>query len=861
MRYDPALVSVDVRGIWVLLLWALLLAPRMAAATVMDSLGLVTPLLATCQGQIRTIQLGGEPGTSLILIGSGLLNGDTRLIASEGSIGIYLIVQDRSGEWSLAQQVEVRGSEYSSAVVDVDGDGLQDLLVTSVDGPDRHLYALRQRTGEARLAPPAGIEISSLRSVDWMGRFDRQGRLLVLGHRPGEHRLRALIIEWTLPDGLRILNEHVSDLVPGGYLDVHGCLPQEDRGVIFGVERDGESVTSVGMFLREDGWGKRVLMPLPFWYRENFALVHQEDGDHAYYWGMEIPWIRCESDTLYELVPTLPGDSVTVRSLPIEGLPNHWCGHMGTQSQVVQLADSPILAKGGQFAYGPEGVILEFGPDGRPRVQNRWIDPPSLVATTIPMGALIRGNDGTLAILWNLDGGWVLLPPCAGVGPPATVSATLDQALALADLDGNGRKDVLAYKPLAGGSAPLVLLRGIAEHPWFQPPVIIEAPYRMIRAYPGDFDGDGTTEILGSYEDFESGQTWLELLDWNGGALRREPPSAVQWIVDADACVGDFSGRGRAEVFCPNLNGGTFFSWTADRQPTPAVQASTPIVGVVWFDGDFDGDGKDDLLVQQGSYLCLWSLDSITGTVRLEGMERASQTLMGGAPVNFDADRAMELFWSDYHTVNLWSWDGLTSSAHKSAFSSVMVECQPWGQSVDLEADGTPELVLESYSGSSLNLIHDLEGTASERVWVLADDVAGVRRPRRPGAWWTDVDGDGDPDLVVMRTDGIRVGLNTAIRDQDGHPASLQTRLLSANPGPGPISTAVRMAHAGTLEIKLFNVRGRSVWESQMSIGITDWVQLQVGPAQGKRRLPSGVYFLRLRSAEAQAIQRIVLLR
>jgi hypothetical protein len=834
---------------------AALALPPVALASQQESLGLVMPVLSTCWGKVLSIHFEGREGTSLVLVGAALLNGDEALATPEGRSGIYVLDQTGPAQWSVSWSSEIEGLAHDPIVTDVDGDEAQELLVASLteSGLER-LYTLHQKAGAPGFEDPGAIDLPAQFSVHRMDPFRLQGGLVIVGMGPavsglGRNALgyEAMILE---PEGgLHLVNTFPLPSDPDNpAMDFQGYLPLEGGGILFALETDYEGKGEggeVGIPLREDGCGRSFRLPgLTIGSHENFVTIREEDRYRSFYWV---------SSSLWEFVPTSTADSVTVDSLAIEGLPEGWWANAGYPTQIVQLSDPPILGKLGQLGTTREGVLVEFaGKD--PRVITRWAGVPIVEPWTAPMACLIRDPDGQVEVLWNIDGCLVQLPARAWAGPAASVSTRLTSVQAFADLDGDGRKDLLGIRSYPD-YRDRVLVRGMGRPPWFEDPlpVAVDTALSMAGAFPGDFDGDGKNEILAALRNLETEQAFLQLYAWDGQGLA--PSGALLDAFGEDAVIGDFDGDGKDEAYCPAAQGCRFLTFDRTRQAS-AIQAD-PVVGGVWFGGDFDGDGKDELMGERGPILELWRVDARTGTIKPGYSEWAPESPYGGAPVNMDADRADELFWSGPDNAHLWSWDSLDHEAAEVSFSPVLLPCHYWAEALDWEGDGIRDLALASNSGFSFDLMRDPAGSAEEQPYVLADAVAGFQARIRP--FWTDVDGDGDPDLIVIRSDGIRVALNDALPSGHAHENGLGVRILSPVPARLPFSAAIRLARPGWLDLGLFDVGGRCLWRTRREIGVTDWVRQEVSP--GESRLPSGVYFLRAEASGDFAARPLVILK
>ncbi|WP_139140917.1 FG-GAP repeat domain-containing protein [Streptomyces oceani] len=243
--------------------------------------------------------------------------------------------------------------------------------------------------------------------------------------------------------------------------------------------------------------------------------------------------------------------------------------------------------------------------------------------------------------VWN--GGASSSDPPSGSRMPGTFPSLVDRQLT-ADVDGDGYADVLSrdsYVREPGDSRARDSRQGIQ---WGGPNGVEQStrvPGSMgdLEAV-GDFDGDGQADVLalsvhGSDESqgYERVREFATVhygpLDRDGVAARTSKceVSREGWVPVGGTTVGDFDGDGRDDL----VVAGTYFEEDAmfEKPSAPAEVHSAlyyegghdglvgrgPLKGVSedytgtpaeqspGSAGDFDGDGRDDLLVKQGTDL------------------------------------------------------------------------------------------------------------------------------------------------------------------------------------------------------------------------------------------------------------------
>lgn len=123
----------------------------------------------------------------------------------------------------------------------------------------------------------------------------------------------------------------------------------------------------------------------------------------------------------------------------------------------------------------------------------------------------------------------------------------------------------------------------------------------------GDFNGDGRSDMM--CHDTNNGYKWVSLANGNGdfsGSTSWE--AALGWCYHggSELHIGDFNGDGRDDMLCHDTNG---YKWISYASSSGSFSGTNWEEGLGWcyhsgsqlFIGDFNGDSKSDLLCHDGT--------------------------------------------------------------------------------------------------------------------------------------------------------------------------------------------------------------------------------------------------------------------
>ena len=212
-------------------------------------------------------------------------------------------------------------------------------------------------------------------------------------------------------------------------------------------------------------------------------------------------------------------------------------------------------------------------------------------------------GDGRSDVLWRHDNGqlsnWLGQANGGFVGNDGNAFATVStswQVAGTGDFNGDGRDDIL-WRSTGGQLSDWL---GTPSGGWQNNDAnaFTSAPTNWKVAGVGDFNGDGRDDILWR-SDAGQVSNWLgtDTGGWQNNDANAFRSAPTSWKV---AGVGDFNGDGRDDILWRNDNG-QLSDWLGqanggfvgnDGNALVSVSTSWKVIGV----GDFNGDNRDDIL-------------------------------------------------------------------------------------------------------------------------------------------------------------------------------------------------------------------------------------------------------------------------
>ena len=338
-------------------------------------------------------------------------------------------------------------------------------------------------------------------------------------------------------------------------------------------------------------------------------------------------------------------------------------------------------------------------------------------------------------------------------------SSTIGQLLAIRDLDGDGKPDLILATP---NGFVVITNRGGGQ---FAPPITFSTPYwGSGGSAVGDFDGDGRLDIIGSIT--YSNALAFVLKGYGGtqfnGALTLDLGGMFK-----SGVASDLNGDGNTDIVVDATNGTTIYLGNGDGTFKASNDASP--LGDQLLLNDFDGDGIPDLLYVPSSAYGNAAFRHGKGDGTFNAPVNSLSLYHGASsPVTADlnGDGKLDLIaWAD-GALNVWSGNGDGSFASSPVFYNPST------------ATST------GYCNGSSSYAYDLHGSTSPDILATSNGFINLFTNARngtgaltltstyPGCAFvlTDVNNDNKIDLVSIQPSQYspQVGTTIAVQLGDG---------------------------------------------------------------------------------------------
>jgi hypothetical protein len=227
--------------------------------------------------------------------------------------------------------------------------------------------------------------------------------------------------------------------------------------------------------------------------------------------------------------------------------------------------------------------------------------------------------------------------------------------VATTDFTGDGKADVMWHR----SGLDLILWATDGTGGFVQATVPTPSPFFEVIAAE-DVDGDGKGDLLISTD---SGRSVAYLL-MDGAVIRRRSPELASPTGYRPVAFGDFNGDGRADIVWKS--GRTLLMWLGDGAGfTPAPIRDHAEGWDVWGAGDVDGDGKADLLLTHRAFrlLAYWIMDGAavlrySPAFRLPGGETPNARFGPITTGDYNGDGRLDIVHSRERDESLVMWVG-----------------------------------------------------------------------------------------------------------------------------------------------------------------------------------------------------------
>lgn len=337
-----------------------------------------------------------------------------------------------------------------------------------------------------------------------------------------------------------------------------------------------------------------------------------------------------------------------------------------------------------------------------------------------------------------------------------------------ADLDGDGRPDIAVANMTAGGGVSILQNLSTPGQIALAAPLFYSVSAGTIKVRFADLDGDTRPEIVAVRE----GGVFIFRNTGSPGTISFGPQIVLGFgspSLPNGATLQDFDGDGRLDLAFLNSGDSRLYVWRNESSPGELTSASFTLAAqqtqsspVDIVGGDFNGDGKPDLITASSLALPLFINTSVPGAISLQRLSHnlSLRFFQPGVadclwPGDIDGDGELDLMSRSDSTVTLHRND---RTQLQVAFSSSRLPGTWTAMGLgDVTHDGKPEVLTVHRTARQIAVFSNRTSPGVLNSNLMPVEVLIYPSNNPVAIMAVDVDGDQAKDLVTCSTDGANV--------------------------------------------------------------------------------------------------------
>ncbi len=352
-------------------------------------------------------------------------------------------------------------------------------------------------------------------------------------------------------------------------------------------------------------------------------------------------------------------------------------------------------------------------------------------------------------------------------------SGNTPETISVSDIDGNGKVDIVIT---CGNSGTVSVYRNVSSLGSISTASIspkVDFPGSQPRGIAiGDIDGDGKPDLVvtnsasNTISIFRNTST-SGSISTGSFATRVELTTGVN---PYGVSIGDIDGDGKPDIAITNFGDNSVSVFRNISVPgtitassfLPKVDYLTGLSPIDVALGDMDGDGKSDMIVTNSassSVSVFWNA-STSGTINTGSFSFRNDFPVGTNPYklaigDIDGDGKPDLAVTNTgsNTVSLFRNISISGTFTPSSFATrvdLPTGSNPRGISFsDLDGDGKPDLIIANQFVANISVFRNISTSGSISAGSFESRIDFNTGGNPYGVTAGDVDGDGKPDLVV----------------------------------------------------------------------------------------------------------------